>query len=511
MFNSWSAAAQEPPTDLLPPRAWKPSVAALLALALALRLYRLDHFSYWLDEALQSYWLHGTWSFFWSSLKFDAFHPPLDYLVGRLLEPLHPSDWARKIPVALWGVGTVWALTLFVARRAGKTAGLIGGLLLALAPFHVRYSQEFRPYSLGLLTLCLALLALDIYLERSTPGHLAWLFVACLTTLYALYVSAIVLVVAASALIISDSFAKDPDRRRAATRFLAFSPPFAAALWVAYLPWWPVVVAASKRPPMAAVEPLTLARVGRTLAFFSFAMNDGESPKPADVIFCVLCVAGLMLSLRREPTFFITIWTLGGLGGVELVGRLHPHIYATRRFLPAGLGLVVATAIALAWCIERPWFRPPAVALLLVLLMADAASLRRYYEDGRADWRPMAALLKAQMRPGDRLFVPGPYEVFTLAYYASGPTWLYDALNGRPTTPEIYSFEGQPARLSWDWKPGTNLWLLMRGKDPRYERLRLWVRQFPATPFPGAEASMLYRLDLSQREALMARPPWAIP
>ena len=57
-----------------------------------------------------------------------------------------------------------------LARRAGRAAGAWAALLLAFAPFHVRYSQEFRPYALGLLLLSASLLALDRFLER--PGRL---------------------------------------------------------------------------------------------------------------------------------------------------------------------------------------------------------------------------------------------------------------------------------------------------------------------------------------------------
>ena len=41
-----------------------------------MRLYRLDYFSYGLDEILQGFWIQGDWDFFWKSLKFDAVHPP---------------------------------------------------------------------------------------------------------------------------------------------------------------------------------------------------------------------------------------------------------------------------------------------------------------------------------------------------------------------------------------------------------------------------------------------------
>ena len=74
----------------MPPRR-RVLFAAILAAGAAVRLYRLDHFSYNLDEILQTYWIHGSWSFLWQALTFDAFHPPLDYVLGRVLDDLHGS------------------------------------------------------------------------------------------------------------------------------------------------------------------------------------------------------------------------------------------------------------------------------------------------------------------------------------------------------------------------------------------------------------------------------------
>ncbi len=492
-------------------KAWRTGLVAVLALALGLRLVALDRFSYWLDEALQSYWLHGTWSFLWKSLKFDAFHPPLDYVVGRLLEALGPADWERKIPAVLWGVGTVAALGVLASRRAGRTAGLVTALLLAASPFHVRYSQELRPYSLGLFAFSFALLALDVHLGARTAWSWAGAFLSCLAALYSLYVSAIVLAVAAGALVATDAVLAEPARRDAARRFLRTSPVFVAALWVAYLPWWPVVVAASRRPPVGLNPPLTFARMGQTLSFFAFTATEGQGPGALGIFFGVLCAAGLVLALRRASTTFVPIWTIAGFAAIEIAGRLHPHVYATRRFLPAGLGLVVAAALAIARLIEAPERRFLGVPVLLVVLAADAASLRDYYAAGRADWRPAAAFLRSRMRPGDRLFAPGPYEALTVSYYLVGPELLFDADRGRRTSPEVVSLDGEPGRLGWMWTAGSGAWLLLRDDDSRFDGVRAWAGDAAATRFPTAERSTLISLDASRRDQLLAHPPWGAP
>src|SRR5438874_530471 len=233
------------------------AAAVLFLAAVAVRLFRLDHFSYGLDEVLQAFFIQGDRTFFWKTLKFDAIHPPLDYLIDRFVEILGPSDWARKLPAVFWGVGTIAAVGFLLARRAGRAAGWIAAALLAFAPFHVRYSQELRPYSLGLFGLALSLLLLDRFLEKPRAGRLAALWVSCLATAYALYFAALVLAIAAAAMLVEDAFSVDESRRRAARRFLAWSPVFGATLFVAYLPWWPVVLEAARRPPPVLAPPIS--------------------------------------------------------------------------------------------------------------------------------------------------------------------------------------------------------------------------------------------------------------
>jgi hypothetical protein len=63
------------------------------------RLYRLDYFSYGLDEILQGYFTQGDWKSFRASLEVDAVHPPLDCLIARGVEIFSPADWVRKLPI----------------------------------------------------------------------------------------------------------------------------------------------------------------------------------------------------------------------------------------------------------------------------------------------------------------------------------------------------------------------------------------------------------------------------
>jgi hypothetical protein len=476
------------------PRRFSRALLGIVAAGAAIRLYRLEHFSYNLDEILQTYWINGSWDFLWRALRYDAFHPPLDYIVGRLLEPLQPSDAVRKLLPVLWGTATIAVFGRLLARRAGEAAGLAGAALLALAPYHVRYSQELRPYSLSLLLLCTSLLLLDRYLDRPSVGCLVILYLVSLATAYTLYLAAVVLALSAAALVAEDALTADTPRRRAARRFAAWSPAFVLALAVAYMPWWPVLRTAMTRPPLEASPPASLARFGRILGFFAFAPDDGRPIGAADGILLALIGAGVVLALATRRLRCVAVWGIGGVVLIEILGRLHPHFDVSRRFLPAGLGLTALAALALGAMLRHPASRLPGAAVLTVVLVLDARALGAYFREGRADWRPVADYLRREAAPTERVFTENQFSQLCAAYYLVGPRWLSEALDGGRPGRSIVSVDGDAARLAAAWPVGTRGWLVLGGV-PVSPELRRWAGSFPSVAFPRAGDVAVHRLD----------------
>ncbi|MFN2632145.1 MAG: glycosyltransferase family 39 protein [Thermoanaerobaculia bacterium] len=495
--------AEEPggPSSSFASRHFTPLLLTILVVAALVRLHALDRFSYWLDEILQTYWLQGTWDFFWRSLKADAVHPPLDYLMGRLLESLAPVDWVRKVPAVCWGVGTVATVGVLMARRVGAFPGLLSAGLLALAPFHVRYSQELRPYSLGLLLLCISLLALDSFVRRPSPLRLALLFLACLGTAYALYLAAVVLAIAAAGILMDDVLSRDENRSRIARRFLTLSPLFGLALLVAYLPWWNVVLEAARRPAPIAASPVTWQRAGRTLAFFALTPKEGVSPAPADLLVLLLAGWGLWRAMFRQGTRFLAFWVIGGIAAVETLWHIHPHWDATRRYLPAGLAVPLLLALGLDSLRRVRAGSLVAGVALAILLVLDLRSLALYFRSGRFDWRPLARHIRASPA-SESVFTENQYSQLCAAFYVVGPRWLFEQGKlGRP----VSNLEGQVERLGWSWPAGSPAWLVITSTDAE-EPVSRWAKPFSRLDFPAAEGARLYRLDPALRPAALGGP-----
>ncbi len=484
-------------------RRFRLALAAILLTAAVIRIYRLDHFSFWLDEVMEGFWVRGTWKFFWKSLRFDAVHPPLDYLVNRFVEALHPDEWLRRIPAVLWGVGTVWAVAVLAARRLGELVGLTAAALLAVAPFHVRYSQEYRPYAIGLFFLCVSLVALDKFLGRPSWPRLLLLFALCLATAYSLYLAAVVLAIAALALLVQDVLTADRERRTAARWFLIWSPSFAFALWLAYLPWWPVVLEAARRPAAQPAPALTAQRAGQLLSFFAFAPKDGWPLRPEAALYGILALCGLVLALRRKGARFVAVWAVAGLGAIEALTQIHPHFYGERIYLPAGIAIPILAGLPIAALLEGRATRVVGAALLAACVLFSARGLSVYFREGRADWRTLARFLQNQSAPSERIFTENQHTQLCLAYYLVGPDWLYQAMEkaGTPSR-DIANLEGEAVRLNWAWKPGERAWLVLAA-EPAIADLRRQTESLPAFAFPRAEGAMLHRLDPERRDAVL--------
>ncbi len=145
------------------------SMILLLLVALALRLHHLDHESLWMDELRQvSYY----------PLSFEKIvreaatqqQPPLDYWVGHFVHFFSCTDFAVRLPSALFGAGAVIILAFLVNKMCSWPVGIGTGLIAALIPFNLFFSQEARPYSIAIFLSLLTLWALDRLLNATGKG-----------------------------------------------------------------------------------------------------------------------------------------------------------------------------------------------------------------------------------------------------------------------------------------------------------------------------------------------------
>ncbi|HEX8558287.1 MAG TPA: glycosyltransferase family 39 protein, partial [Pyrinomonadaceae bacterium] len=140
-------------------------LAALLlivAVGAALRVYKLDGDSLWLDEASSVKFSRDAPSAIIETTSKDV-HPPLYYFALHYWMKLFgDSERGARLLSALFGVLALPLVYLVAAHLFNKSTGLVAALLLALSRFHLEFSQEARMYSLLVL---LSLLSIYFFLK----------------------------------------------------------------------------------------------------------------------------------------------------------------------------------------------------------------------------------------------------------------------------------------------------------------------------------------------------------
>jgi uncharacterized membrane protein len=132
------------------------AVVGILCLALALRLIGLDK-GIWLDEyaTLQIIFQESSAKTI-QAVQADN-HPPLYFILLRTWSQFGTGTSFLRLPSALFGVGTVAVVMVWI-KRYSRLGSLLAGLLCATLPLLLFHSQEIRHY-----TLLTFLTALSLY------------------------------------------------------------------------------------------------------------------------------------------------------------------------------------------------------------------------------------------------------------------------------------------------------------------------------------------------------------
>jgi len=141
-------------------------LAAIVAVAAALRFYRIGAQSYWTDEILSL----GASSApagvsFWDKILYNV-HGPLHALIIHVLRNVSLSEGFLRAPSALAGTVSVILLYKWLVMLGRRDIAPYGALLFAVSPFSLYYSQELRYYSLMTMFVIIALMVYERYLEE---------------------------------------------------------------------------------------------------------------------------------------------------------------------------------------------------------------------------------------------------------------------------------------------------------------------------------------------------------
>lgn len=455
------------------------TVAAATAAGAALRMQDLGRDSLWFDEIVQFDWLDASPSQALANV-FQKIDPPLSGLIAYLwnhsvaaIAPaLARDEIALRIPAVALGIATI-PLLAFAARAAlGRAAGALAAVLLAVNPYHIRYSQEARYEALLVLIVSGALLltfrVLQGDLRARNVGILGALFgAATLTHPFA--------VLFLGACLAATLWARrgGPDPRLAR---LLRAEAIGLAVSVPYLVYEAIVAGSGPGHytylyKLDTKELAQIAVTGRRFSVFYLDRIPMLEPVERSILAATVAALGLLA-------------ILGAFGRREGEARwLRLHLLAAALVPPVALSalsmvrpvyqdryvIVALPALALLAARARPQWLAPLLAAFPVLTGVWVAP--RYHAHLRkADFREAVDVVAADCRPGDSVTMgQGHHLVFDFYVKRRGePGAPISALSRRAAETSLF--------VSPDPADATTSRIL---DEPRSPEARLYVIDTP--------------------------------
>lgn len=167
-------------------------ILLIVLLAFILRVTNLNQ-SLWLDEAINVIYARDN-NFLWFISKYPLgdFHPPLYFAILWIWSHIFgSSEISVRLPSVIFGVLTV-VVTFLIAKEYSKKIALIAALLLAIAPLHIYYSQEARPYALAAFTVSLSFYFF-LKVVKNFKNNIYFYILSSVLVLYSDYVASLAL------------------------------------------------------------------------------------------------------------------------------------------------------------------------------------------------------------------------------------------------------------------------------------------------------------------------------
>ena len=407
-------------------------VALLTVLAAVLRLFFLGRLSIWGDEGASiEYATRPFRSMLDAMVNFDP-NMLLYHLLLRLWMKLGDSEaFVRLLSVAC-AVAAVPVFCAMAKRLTDTRTAIVATLLLAINSFAIRYAQEARGYSMGLLLVIVSWLyfvrSRDAPTSRNLAGYVA-------TSALGVYVQVLAILSYLAQWIAVVVF---PGSNTAWRRLIP------AGVAVAMLSAPMIILSRTADVgQLAWVLPLSFAQVQDLVYSFSGVLTGGPAAWLLPGIFAMLAFGGFIGlvansyssgSLSRDSKLhlaFITVGFLLPIGAVYAVSFKTPMFIARYMFLSLPFYLILVAA-GLCTLKHRAAFGA-ALSVVVALSMYQDYRYFRFFE--KDDWRGAATYVFQNARPGDGAVL---FDGFI--------RWAYDYYSTRAAPPVT-----RPALISPNW------------------------------------------------------------
>jgi mannosyltransferase len=428
--------------------AWA-SIAAILLLAFALRLYRLGYQSIWYDEGVSIHLARESLAALTAHTAGDI-HPPLYYyLLHFWIKAAGSSEFAVAFLSLTFGLLLVPLVYCIGQHLYNPMVGALAALLVAVSPYNLWYSQEVRMYTLGALLGLVSLYSLFRLLARS-EGRVYWVgyILSAALGLYTLYYFAFLLVFLNLFVLGWWLWA----RRQGVKALVLWHWVLAQlAVFLLYLPWLPIALHQATDPPVPPWRAFIPFWQVVVESWSALALGQSVEPRAIwPVLLAIAIIYGLGVayagtrfktedtSQRLKPplrtVFRLTrdrilhpasciLWgyTFVPVLAIYLVSLWTPlfHVRYVFTYSPT---FYILLAAGLAWLRER--WRLGLSLVLSLIVVASAYSIYNFHFEPRYaadDHRAAVEYIADRWRPGDAILINAGYAYPTFLYYYNGP------------------------------------------------------------------------------------------
>lgn len=480
------------------------SLAALLAIALALRVYRIETETVWFDESVTYLSLDRStpMEFFRAEAKSDPLAMPVYFGSAYLWHKLGFTSavGVRTLSVIAGMLGIV-VLYAFGARLFGHMGGLTAALCMSFAKLQIYMSQEIRNYAFTLLFAAIAMFALHEALQTGRKHWWAINIVAngllCLT-----HYLAMILLFAEGLYLL----AARPQKIATTTLWSVAHLPF-----LLFIPVWVHLVAENTIDAAASwIGNQPLSRAFKAYYFvFAGSLQDamdfirtlpfgipvqhilGIASMIAGAAFVAYCAWAWLQKKEIAPGYsfqgasLLLAWLFVPPATLFIIARLVRPCFIERYVLYSSLALFLVMGGAVAALPRKSW-QYTAFALLALVY---AGNLADYPRPLRHDHILTGAVLRDEYVAGERLYMCFGNSSVPMAYYTGVPV---DKIIGEEdfTTPAMADALG-----------GKRAWMWFVEVPARFEHEQIEARlaqrhiRFKRWEFPGRWQTFLYCLD----------------
>jgi len=405
-------------------------LAAIFLIGAAFRLYRLDTFSIWRDEA-QTVFLarHAFPTGIVRALLRADVSPPLYYFILHFWDQALRSDWWLRLLSVLFGMAAIPLLYWVGERLFDRHVALLAALVGALSPHHIVVSRTVRMYTVLPLTSLLALYFTYRFATQPTgeEGRFLrdgtwWGIVLSFTlVLYTHNVGAF-LVLSANAFMVGEMV------WRKETRKLLW-PWIASQLCVflLYSPWVPALVQ-QLRSQGAVMGPWLprQSRLSNMLRLFN-ELTGLAWPGGRPWLWVVVCLLGVLTIKIRVPLVAFYFRLQPALNLI-LLGFAGPILFAAVitssaiGMIPSYVTLVAFPAVCylIARGVQSVRPRPVSLLLLAGLIIVWVQTVSVTYVRRTSNLREIASYVSPRIDEEDAIVIAPDYLASSFNYYFEG-------------------------------------------------------------------------------------------